>query len=598
MSNTGDSSNVQAASSQNSSSESEALDSKPTTRDAVLVLCIAFLNFVEKIIFYGILTNLVLFCTNDLGYSSANAAVFSLVFIGTNYVFTIFGGWLSDSWLGNYNSIYLGSLICLLGTAVLPLVAYEWSNDYGPSFGFNLETKRVFFVITLFIVNIGTAPLKACCAPFTAIQVEECGTRAIRSTYHWVYLISEIAPLFTYSVLSYVEQNVSFFLGFIVVLCFNVVGIVVFAVGRDFYKIRPPKGNQALLQVLRMLKTAITMHSERDGTCCSMYCCCCCCAQGSCCGRSADTNPLLAEVNGNPAQLHRLDAGEGTSSRLSDDDMVIVERNVVDQRGCLERLKSENGGPYTNEAVEELKWFLNTLLVLSVVILYNTIRFQYSTTYLLQGERMDLEGIPVAFLALFVPLSVIITVPIVDRVVYPLLERRGIRVTLVKRMAFGLVSGLLSVLYAAMVEIIRKHVIKNGGSLDQTISGVIFHASSLSILVQIPQYIFIGIADTFVLITGLEFAFSQSPKSLQAFITGIYLFYNGIGSYVGSLLVIIVNAASAGHEWIPNDINKGHLEYYFFLLAGVIILNMVYLYFITRNYKYVYQYGYDRQSSV
>eukprot|EP00057_Strongylocentrotus_purpuratus_P034683 XP_796185.3 PREDICTED: solute carrier family 15 member 4 isoform X2 [Strongylocentrotus purpuratus] len=517
MSNTGDSSNVQASSRQKISSESEALDSKPTSRDVFLVLCIGFLNFVEKIIFYGILTNLVLFCTNDLGYSSANAAVFSLVFIGTNYVFTIFGGWLSDSWLGNYNSIYLGSLMCLLGTAVLPLIAYEWSNDYGPSFGFNLETKRVFFVITLFIVNIGTAPLKACCAPFTAIQVEECGTRAIRSTYHWVYLISEIAPLFTYSVLSYVVQNISFFLGFIVVLCFNVVGIVVFAVGRDFYKTRPPRGNQALLQVLRMLRTAITMHSERDGTCCSIYCCWCCCAQGSCCGRSAETNSILAE---------------------------------------------------------------------------------YSTTYLLQGERMDLEGIPVAFLALFVPLSVIITVPIVDRVVYPLLERRGIRVTLVKRMAFGLVSGLLSVLYAAMVEIIRKHVIKNGGSLDQTISGVIFHASSLSILVQIPQYIFIGIADTFVLITGLEFAFSQSPKSLQAFITGIYFFYNGIGSYVGSLLVIIVNAASAGHEWIPNDINKGHLEYYFFLLAGVIILNMVYLYFITRNYKYVYQYGYDRQSSV
>lgn len=47
---------------------------------------------------------------------------------------------------------------------------------------------------------------------------------------------------------------------------------------------------------------------------------------------------------------------------------------------------------------------------------------------------MDLKGIPVAFLALFVPLSVMITVPIVDRVVYPLLERRGIRVTLVKRM--------------------------------------------------------------------------------------------------------------------------------------------------------------------
>ena len=45
---------------------------------------------------------------------------------------------------------------------------------------------------------------------------------------------------------------------------------------------------------------------------------------------------------------------------------------------------------------------------------------------------------------------------------------------------------------------------------------------------------------------GLEFSFSQSPKYLQAFVTGAYLLYNGLGSLFGSLLVTIVNAASAG----------------------------------------------------
>ncbi|XP_054750607.2 solute carrier family 15 member 4-like [Lytechinus pictus] len=593
MSKNGNLSSLEASPRPNSMPEQDAPVGKPTSKEIILVLCIAFVYFTEKIIYYGIVTNLVLFCTNDLGYSSADAAVYSLVFTGTNYVFTIFGGWLSDSWLGNYNAIYLGSLICLIGTTMLPLIAYKWPFVYGAAYGFDLGSKRVFFLITLTIVNIGTAPIKACCGPFACVQVEEYGNRAIQVTYHWVYFISEIAPLFTYSVLSYVEEEVSFFWGFLVVLCFNIVGILVFATGRDMYKMRPPKGNQALFQVVRMLKSATAMYSERHGKC-STICCSCLCSSECCYSGQpvTETTPLLTEVNENQTQLRRMDTTGGSLSRSSDND---IDRIETIQHGFLEDLKIENGGPYSTESVEELKWLLNTLLVLSVAILYNTIRFQYSSTYLLQGERMDLDGIPVAFLALFVPLFVILTVPLVDRFVYPFLESRGVRVTLVKRMAFGLVSGLLSVLYAALVEVIRKYKIRNGGGFDQEISGVIFHASSLSILVQIPEYIFIGIADVFVLITGLEFAFSQSPKSLQAFITGIYLFYNGIGSYVGSLLVIIVNAASAGDEWIPNDINKGHLEYYFLLLAGVIIFNMIYLYVITRNYQYVQQY--NRRSS-
>ena len=87
----------------------------PTKREFVLVGLIAAANFTEKIIYYGIVTNLVLYCTNYLDYSSADAAVFSLIFTGANYVLTFFGGWISDAYLGNYNSVFIGLLMCLVG---------------------------------------------------------------------------------------------------------------------------------------------------------------------------------------------------------------------------------------------------------------------------------------------------------------------------------------------------------------------------------------------------------------------------------------------------------------------------------------------------
>ena len=60
-----------------------------------------------------------------------------------------------------------------------------------------------------------------------------------------------------------------------------------------------------------------------------------------------------------------------------------------------------------------------------------------NTTYLLQGERMRLIygdfAIPVASLSLFNSLIILILVPVVDRFVYPLLERLGMPLSKLQR---------------------------------------------------------------------------------------------------------------------------------------------------------------------
>ncbi len=39
-------------------------------------------------------------------------------------------------------------------------------------------------------------------------------------------------------------------------------------------------------------------------------------------------------------------------------------------------------------------------------------------------------------------------------------------------------------------------------------------------------------------------------------------------------------------EWVPENLDDGHLDWYFFLLAGLMGLTIVYLYYISRNYEY------------
>jgi len=67
---------------------------------------------------------------------------------------------------------------------------------------------------------------------------------------------------------------------------------------------------------------------------------------------------------------------------------------------------------------------------------------------------------------------------------------------------------------------------------------------------------------------------------------GAFLVTSGLGSYVASLLVIIVRAAS-NSDWYPSeDLNQGHMEYFFFLLAGLMLINFCVFLYIASSYKY------------
>ena len=91
--------------------------------------------------------------------------------------------------------------------------------------------------------------------------------------------------------------------------------------------------------------------------------------------------------------------------------------------------------------------------------------------------------------------------------------------------------------------------------------------------------------NAFTLFTGLEFAYSQSPADLRGVVMGVCLAMVGFGYYVASALASIVKHASDG-TWYPDNLNRGSLEYYMFLLAALMMVNAaVFLWFAVR-YRY------------
>lgn len=149
---------------------------------------------------------------------------------------------------------------------------------------------------------------------------------------------------------------------------------------------------------------------------------------------------------------------------------------------------------------------------------------------------MELHGIPNDIMQNIDPLTIIIFIPIMDSLIYPLLRRVGIPFRPITRIAMGFVFAALSMAYAAIVQ----HLIyKSPPCYDAPLACAAANGSSpnqVHVAVQTPAYLLIGLSEIFASITGLEYAFTKAPPSMKSFVMSIFLLQSAFGSALGIAL--------------------------------------------------------------
>ena len=83
---------------------------------------------------------------------------------------------------------------------------------------------------------------------------------------------------------------------------------------------------------------------------------------------------------------------------------------------------------------------------------------------------------------------------------------------------------------------------------------------------------------------GLEFAYSQSPRYLQGIVMSLFLTTSGLGAFLGAMIVKLTSVYK--NEWLCENINKCSLEYYYFLLGGLSLLNLFIFMVVSKNFSY------------
>jgi peptide/histidine transporter 3/4 len=140
-------------------------------------------------------------------------------------------------------------------------------------------------------------------------------------------------------------------------------------------------------------------------------------------------------------------------------------------------------------------------------------------------------------------------------------------------------SGMVS---AALVESNRLQIAQAEGLVHHKV------AVPMSILWQGPQYFLQGVAEVFSNIGLTEFFYDESPDAMRSLCMAFSLANVSAGSYLSSFILSLVpvfTARGGSPGWIPDNLNEGHLDRFYLMMAGLSLLNILVFAFFATRYK-------------
>ncbi|KAI3943096.1 hypothetical protein MKW92_052429, partial [Papaver armeniacum] len=86
-----------------------------------------------------------------------------------------------------------------------------------------------------------------------------------------------------------------------------------------------------------------------------------------------------------------------------------------------------------------------------------------------------------------------------------------------------------------------------------------------------------------------EFFYDQVPKERRNLGFSLYSTIFGIGDLFSVFLTFVIQKASSTggqHGWLANNMNQAHLDYFYWFLAGLSVLELVAFLCFSKSYVY------------
>ncbi|KAL0912422.1 hypothetical protein M5K25_018392 [Dendrobium thyrsiflorum] len=539
--------------------ESYPLLGKPTAMDGVLdyrgrpiakqdsgrwvaASFILVMEMAERVAFNGIVFNLITYMTGPLGESNAAAASAVTVWSGASMMLPIVGALVADSFLSRFRTIVVSSILYVLGLGLLSLSAVLPNRSNCSTEGdgtMNYATcppttfRVAVFYFSLYLVAFAEGGHRPCSQAFGADQFDETDSEESmwRSSFFnwWIFGLS-LPMIVSPIILSYVQENVNWVIGFGIPCILMSASFTVFLLGSRFYRCYTLKETSSYAQINQLLSTLVR-------------------------------NQRFSDVK---SEAEAQDKHFSESSH---------QTRIADQ-------------------IEEAKGLLRLFPIWASCVGYTLVLAQYETFFTKQGGTLYRKigsnfQIPAAGLQGLNNAAMTFIIVIYDRIAVPLARNiTGIPsgITMLQRIGTGLLISIFVMVLSALVEMKRLETAREFGLVDEPNSVL-----PMSILWLFPQYILLGIASA-ISIGGLqEFFYDQMPDALRSLGVALCISVFGIGHLINSFLVYVIDKVTmsiTGESWFSNNLNRAHLDYFYWLVAGLNVCLFAVFVGFARSYVY------------
>ncbi|KAK8320764.1 hypothetical protein V6Z12_A12G058200 [Gossypium hirsutum] len=235
----------------------------------------------ERLASFGLMANFMVYLQSEYHMNQVKAATLLNTWSAASNFAPVIGAYVSDAFIGKFWTIAFGSFSSLLGmiimtvTALLPQLRPPPCSHEGQLHGQCVGQNKAqlgILIASLCWLSIGTGGIRPCSIPFSVDQFDlttEEGRKGNNSFYNLYYTTQTIVLLITQTVVVYIQNDISWALGFGIPTLCMLFAIVLFFVGTKVYIYIKPEGCCCSTSYSCLNKAALIVGDEvkQDGLC-------------------------------------------------------------------------------------------------------------------------------------------------------------------------------------------------------------------------------------------------------------------------------------------------------------------------------------------
>lgn len=415
-------------------------------------------------------------------YAEAKANATNHDFKAMVYLLPMFGGMIADWFWGKYKTILRLSLVYALGST---LVALSVNNEF-------------LFTSALMLIAMGAGGIKPCVSANVGDQFDESNSHLISKAFDAFYASINAGSVLSILLIPYLNKHYGPMVAFGVPAIAMLVAVFFFWAGRNKYRRIPPPpfDRNRLVIFLTAFVSLFISYAIFDKT------------------LEMGTGPVLGVWAIAVLALAFVFKKQWFAKPGN---FVGINLYAL-TNGGFEAAAKEYGA----EKIEGIRSVWRVLSVFAFIPVFWALWDQSQSEWVVQATKMDLNWLGIEWQAeqiSFVNAAfILIFIPLFSFGIFPTLNKMGLKVTPLRKIGAGLVLTALSFVIVAIVQ------------------GWIDAGERPNISWQILAFVVLTAGEVLISITGLEYAYTQSPPSMKSTIMACWLITVTLGNVLVSVI--------------------------------------------------------------